>query len=48
LTIAVPGYRRAIETDLLERDKAELAIANGELAIQLGGHEFACVRLFPA
>jgi alpha-mannosidase len=48
LKIAVPGYRRAVETDLLERDKAELPISNGEVAIQLAAHGFACLRLFPA
>jgi hypothetical protein len=47
LKIAVPAYRRAVATDLLERDKADLPITNGEVAIQLAGHGFASLRLFP-
>jgi hypothetical protein len=48
LKIAVPGYHRAVRTDLLERDKTELEIVNGEVTIQLAGHGFTCLRLFPA
>jgi hypothetical protein len=48
LSIAVPGYKRAVETDLLERDKGELPIANGQVAIKIAAHGFGCIRLFPA
>jgi hypothetical protein len=48
LNIAVPGYKRAVQTDLLERDGAELPITNGQVAIKLAAHGFGCVRLFPA
>jgi hypothetical protein len=48
LRIAVPGYARAVQTDLLERDQKELPIQNGEVSIPVAAHGFAAIRLFPA
>ena len=48
LKIAVPGYRRVVQTDLLERDQSVLDIANGEIEIKLTPHGFGCIRLLPA
>jgi alpha-mannosidase len=48
LKIAVPGYARAVQTDLLERDQRDLPIQNGEVAIQLAAHGFGAIRLLPA
>ena len=47
LAIGVPGFTRALRTDLLERDLAEPKMANGELTLDLRGHGFAAVRLLP-
>jgi hypothetical protein len=45
--IAVSAYRKAILTDLLERDQNELAITDGRLEIRSNPHGFSCVRLLP-
>ena len=45
LAIGVRGFRRALRTDLLERDLAELKIVDGEVTIDLRAHGFAALRL---
>jgi alpha-mannosidase len=47
ITVAIPGYRRAIRTDLLERDLEPLAIDRGKLQLPLSARSFAAVRLLP-
>ena len=47
LTIGVSGYRRAVRTDLLERDLGELKIVNSKATLDLSAHGFAAVRLVP-
>jgi hypothetical protein len=46
--IAVPGYTRAFQTDLLERNQAALAISGGEISVPLAARGFAAIRLLPA
>ena len=46
--IAVPGYGRAFQTDLLERNQRALAIAGGEISVPLAARGFAAIRLLPA
>lgn len=45
--ISTRGFRRAIRTDLLERDQHELAIHNNRLELPVGARGFATVRLLP-
>jgi hypothetical protein len=45
VTLTVRGFRRAIQTDLMERDLKDLGIENGEFKLDLRGHGFAAVRL---
>jgi len=45
--IGVRGFRKAIRTDLLERDLDELPIRDGEVVFQLRGFGFGAVRLLP-
>jgi hypothetical protein len=45
--VAVKGYRKAILTDLLERDKNELAVTDERIEIKSNPHGFSCVRLLP-
>jgi len=47
LSLQVHGYRRAMRTDLLERDREELRIANGKVTLELRAHGLAGVRLAP-
>ena len=47
LTVAVPGYRRALLTDLLERDLRPLPIEQGKIMLPLAARGFAAVRLVP-
>ena len=47
LTVSVPGYSRAIRTDLLERDLEPLPIENGEVKLPLLANGFSAVRLIP-
>ena len=47
LSLQVHGYRRAMRTDLLERDREELRIANGKVTLDLPAHGLAGVRLLP-
>jgi hypothetical protein len=46
--IAVPGYGRAFQTDLLERNQAALSISGGEITVPLAARGFAAIRLLPA
>jgi hypothetical protein len=48
LKIAVPGYGRAFQTDLLERNHAALAIYGSEISVPLAARGFAAIRLLPA
>jgi hypothetical protein len=45
--IAVPGYARAFQTDLLERNQAALPISGGEISVPLAPRGFAAIRLHP-
>jgi hypothetical protein len=45
LLLAAPGFRRALHTDLLERDLQELPIKDGRVEIALRSHGFAGLRL---
>jgi len=45
--IAVKGYGRAIQTDLLERDRSELPIADGRVEVKTNPYGFSSVRLLP-
>ncbi len=45
LNIRVHGYRRAIQTDLLERDVEPLRVVNGRISLNLRAHGFGAVRL---
>jgi hypothetical protein len=47
ITVTVPGYRRAIRTDLLERDLEPLAIEQGKIKLPLTAKGFSAVRLLP-
>jgi hypothetical protein len=45
LRISIEGYRRARQTDLLERDLQELPVENGAVTLDLAAHGFAAARL---
>jgi len=45
--VDVRGYRRAILTDLLERDIKELPVTDGGVEVPIRPHGFAAVRLIP-
>jgi hypothetical protein len=45
LAIYVPGYRKAKETDLLERERGELPVNKGRVSVNVRGHGFAAVKL---
>ena len=45
LEIGVRGYRRAVRTDLLERDQEELQISNDKVFLPIRAHGFAALRL---
>ena len=47
LRIPIPGYRRAVRTDLLERDVGPLAVTDGAVSVDLRPHGFAAIRLIP-
>jgi hypothetical protein len=47
LSISVKGYRKAVLTDLLERDISELKIVGDRVTIDLNAHGFSCLRLLP-
>ena len=45
LDLRVRGFRRAIQTDLLERNLRDLQIVNGKIQVNLRGYGYAAVRL---
>jgi len=45
LRITVPGFKQAIQTDLLERNQSALTISGGAIEISLAARGFAAVRL---
>ena len=47
ITLGVSGYCNAFATDLLERDRHELTITEGNIAVPLTANGFAAVRLMP-
>jgi alpha-mannosidase len=47
LAISVRSFKRAILTDLLERDIKELKVEGGAVKIDLRPHGFAALRLLP-
>ena len=47
LAIRVPGFKRVVLTDLMERDIKELKVEDGAVKIDLRPHGFAAVRLLP-
>jgi alpha-mannosidase len=47
LGISVKGYRKAVLTDLLERDISDLKIVGDRVTIDLNAHGFSCLRLLP-
>ena len=47
ITVKVPGYRQAVQTDLLERDRGPLKIDGGAVTFDLPAYGLAAVRLIP-
>jgi hypothetical protein len=47
LSIGVSGFSRAVETDLLERDRKALEVVDGKINLPLKAHGYAAVRLVP-
>jgi hypothetical protein len=47
LPVGLKGYARAVETDLLERDKKELEMLDGEVSVELNAHGYVALRLLP-
>jgi hypothetical protein len=47
LAVKVSGYKRVIQTDLLERDLRELSVEDGAVNVDLRPHGLAAVRLLP-
>ena len=47
LSIGVKGTKRAIRTDLLERDRDEVPVVDGRISLDLRAYGFAAVRLLP-
>ncbi|MBI4607244.1 MAG: hypothetical protein HY721_35210, partial [Planctomycetes bacterium] len=45
IDLGAAGVRRAVETDLLERDRRELELSGGAATLDLRAHGFAAVRL---
>jgi hypothetical protein len=45
--LRVKGFRRAVRTDLLERDCGEVAIVHGELQVPIRPRGLAAIRLLP-
>jgi hypothetical protein len=45
LAILVPGFRKAMQTDLLERDLRALSVKGGKVRINLPAHGLASLRL---
>ena len=47
VNVRVGGFKRAIRTDLLERNLEELPVVNGRVSLGLRAHGFSAVRLLP-
>jgi len=47
IDLAVSGYRKAIQTDLLERDIKPLPVEGGRVRLELEAHGFAALRVLP-
>ena len=47
IDLVVSGYRKAIQTDLLERDIQPLPVEDGRVRLELKAHGFAALRLLP-
>jgi hypothetical protein len=47
VVIDLKGCRKAILTDLLERDRSELGMVNGHIEVKPNPHGFCSVRLLP-
>jgi len=47
LAVSLPGFRRAFETDLLERDLKELRIEQRTVAVDLRPRGLGALRLLP-
>jgi hypothetical protein len=47
LRLEVNGCRRALQADLLERDRKELPVKQGHVDVELRAHGLASVRLMP-
>jgi hypothetical protein len=47
IELAAAGYRKAIQTDLLERDIQPLPVEDGRVRLELKAHGFAALRLLP-
>lgn len=47
VSLRAAGMRRAVRTDLLERDLRDLPIRNGGVEVHLPAHGFAAVRFIP-
>jgi len=47
VAVTLNGFRRAVQTDLLERDLKPLAIQGGRVTLDLRPFGFAAVRLVP-
>lgn len=47
IQIAVKGYSRGIQTDLLERDRGELPVTEGRIEVRTNPYGFSSVRLLP-
>ena len=45
--IGLTGYRKAIQTDLLERDQKELPIVDGHIEAKMNPHGLCGIRLLP-
>ena len=47
LSVGIKGYRKAVLTDLLERDISDLKIVGDRVTIDLNAHGFSSLRLLP-
>jgi hypothetical protein len=47
LTLTAPGFRQATETDLLERERGPLRLAQERISLKVRGHGFSAVKLQP-
>lgn len=45
VVVAAPGYRTGRETDLLERERATLAVKQGKVSLNARGHGFSGMKL---